>query len=162
MAKQQRFSAYKNRFYRKQKHIEDVFVVLHFNSPQHFACLHVTESTLVYYDSLKNNNRRPYSEYPDLSVFRDIIEIHEPKVWQREAECGCMVVLRYWQLFHSKRYTLKGKEARAQVLKYYNRDNNKGVKGTENCDEEQLRSRTALTRKGPFSRLLGSSSMKRI
>ena len=49
--------------------------------------------------------------------------------------------------------------------KYYNRDNNKEVKGTENCDEEQtqqLRSRTALTRKGPSSRLLGNSLMKRI
>ena len=76
-----------------------------------------------------------------------------------------MVVLRYWHLFHSEKYTLNGKKARAQVLKYYNRDNNKGVEGTENCDEEQtkhLRSRTALTRKGPSSRLLGSSFMKRI
>ena len=76
-----------------------------------------------------------------------------------------MVILRYWQLFHSKRYNLKGKEARAQVLKYYNRDNNKGVEGTENCNEEQtkqLRSRNALTRKDPSSRLLGSSFMKRI
>ena len=120
---------------------------------------------MVYYDSLKNNNRRPYSEYPDLSVFRDIIEIHEPKVWQREAECGCMVVLRYWQLFHGNHYNVNGEEARARVLKYYDRDNNKGVEGTENCDEEQtkhLRSRTALTRKGPSSRLLGSGSMKRI
>ena len=56
-----------------------------------------------------------------------------------------MVILRYWQLFHSKRYTLKGKEARAQVLKYYNSDSNKAVEGTKNCDEEQtkqLRSRT--------------------
>ena len=81
------------------------------------------------------------------------IEIHEPEVWQAEVECGCMVVLRYWQLFHSKRYNLKGKEARAQVLKYYKSDNNKAVEGTKNCDEEQtkqLRSRTALTRKGPF------------
>ena len=78
-------------------------------------------------------------------------------------ECGCMVALRYWQLFHGKQYTLKGKKAHDQVMKYYNRGNNKGVKGTENCDEEQtkhLRSRTALTSKGPFSRLLGSSSMK--
>ena len=120
---------------------------------------------MVYYDSLKSNNIRPYSEYPDLRVLIDDIGFHEPKVWQEEAECGCMVILRYWQLFHSKRYTLKGKEARAQVLKYYNRDDNKGVEGTEDCDEEQtkqLRSRTALTRKGPSSRLLGNSLMKRI
>ena len=37
----------------------------------------------------------------------------------------------------------------AQVLKYFNRDNNKGWEGTENCDEEQtkqLRSRTAKTK----------------
>ena len=34
-------------FYRRQIHIEDIFVILHFNSPQHFACLHVKESTLV-------------------------------------------------------------------------------------------------------------------
>ena len=74
------------------------------------------ESTLVYYDSLKNNTGRPYSEYSDLSVFRDI-EIHEPKVWQAEVECGCMVVLRFWQLFHGKQYNLKGKKARDQVLK---------------------------------------------
>ena len=69
------------------------------------------------------------------------------------------------QLFHGNHYNLNGEEARARVLKYYDRDNNKGVEGTENCDEEQtkhLRSRTALKRKGPFSRLLGSSSMKRI
>ena len=60
-------------------------------------------------------------------------------------ECGCMVALRYWQLFHGKQYNLKGEKARAQVLKYYNIDDNKGVEGTENCDEEQtkqLRSRT--------------------
>ena len=95
---------------------------LSFNSPQHFACLHVKESTLVYYDSLKYNNGRPYSEYKDLGELGEI-ELNEPKVWQTEVECGCTVVLRYWQLFHSKRYTLKGKEARAQVLKYYNRDN---------------------------------------
>ena len=65
----------------------------------------------------------------------------------------------------AKALYLKGKEARDQVLKYYNRDNNKGVEGTENCDEEQtkyLRSRTALTRKGPSSRLLDNSLMKRI
>ena len=32
---------------RRQPHIEDIFVILHFDSPQHFACLHVKESTLV-------------------------------------------------------------------------------------------------------------------
>ena len=94
-------------FYRKQKHIEDVFVVLHFDYPQHFACLHVKESSLVYYDSLKNNNGRPFSEYPHLSVFGKI-KLHVPKIWQTEVECGCMVVLPYWQLFHNKRYNLKG------------------------------------------------------
>ena len=50
-----------------------------------------------------------------------------------------MVVLRYWQLFHGKQYTLKCKKAHDQVMKYYNRGNNKGVKGTENCDEEQTK-----------------------
>ena len=50
-----------------------------------------------------------------------------------------MVILRYWQLFHGKQYTLKGKKAHDQVMKYYNRGNNKGVKGTENCDEEQTK-----------------------
>ena len=69
-----------------------------------------------------------------------------------------MVVLRYWQLFHNAKHNkLRGKAARDQVLKYYNRDNNNEGKGTENCDEEQTqqtRSRTALTRKGPSSRLL--------
>ena len=115
---------------------------------------------MVYYDSLPNNNGRPFNEYPDL---RSLGEIHEPKVWQTEVECGCMMVLRYWQLFHDKKYTLEGEEARVEVLKYYNRDNNKGVEDTENCDEEQtkqLRSRTALTRKGLSSRMLGSP-MKR-
>ena len=69
-------------------------------------------------------------------------------------------------LFHNEQHTkLRGKEARVQVLKYYDRDHNKGVEGTENCNEDQtkqLRSRTALTRKGPSSRLLGSSFMKPI
>ena len=37
----QDFLAAKIEFYRKQQHIEDVFVVLHFDSPQHFACFHV-------------------------------------------------------------------------------------------------------------------------
>ena len=64
------------------------------------------ESTLVYYDSLKNNTGRPFSEYSDL---RNVGEI-EPDVWQVEVECECMVVLRYWQLFHGKQYNLKGKK----------------------------------------------------
>ena len=88
----------------------------------------------------------------------------ESAVWQAEVECGCMVVLRYWQLFQGKRYILNGKKARDQVLKYYSRDTNKGGKGTENCEEQtnQLRSRTALTRKGHSSRMLGSSFMERL
>ena len=76
-----------------------------------------------------------------------------------------MVVLRYWQLFHNAQHNkLRGKAARVQVLKYYNRDNNKGGKGTKNCEGQtnQIRSRTALTRKGPSSRLLSNSLMKRI
>ena len=57
-----------------------------------------------------------------------------------------------------------GKEARDQVLKYYNRDNSNEVKGTDNCDEEQIqqtRSRTALTRKGSSSRLIRRCLRKR-
>ena len=82
---------------------------------------------MVYYDSLPNNNGRPFNEYPDLRSLGEI-EIHIPaeKEWQVEVECGCMVVLRYWQLFHGKQYNLNGEKARDQVLKYYNRDNNKG------------------------------------
>ena len=57
----------------------------------------VKESTLVYYDSFKNNTGRPFSEYPDLRNLGDI-EIHAPDVWQAEVECGCMVVLGFWQL----------------------------------------------------------------
>jgi len=142
---------------RDEPDIEDVFVILHFDSPQHFACLHVKKSSLVYYDSLRNNNDRPFNEYPGL---RDLgeIEFHVPVEYQAEEECGCMVVLRYWELFHNaQHHDLRGKAARVQVLKYYNRDNNKEGKGTENCDKEQTkqtRSRTALTHKGPFSRLI--------
>ena len=115
------------------------------------------ESTSVYYDSLKNNTGRPFSEYPDLRNLGDI-EIHAPRVWQVRVECGCMVVLRYWQLFHGKQYNLNGEKARDQVMKYYNRDNNKGGEGTKNCEGQrnQKRSRTALTRKGLSSRMLGS------
>ena len=153
---------------RDEPDIEDVFVVLHFNGPpQHFTCLHVKKSSMVYYDSSPNNNGRPFNECPDLKSLGEI-EIHvlAEKELQVEEECGCMVVLRYWQLFHNATHNnLRGKAARVQVLKYYNRDNNKEVKGTENCDEEQtkqLRSRTALTRKSPSSRLLDSNFMKRI
>ena len=77
-----------------------------------------------------------------------------------------MVVLRYWQLFHNEHHTdLRGKEARVQVLKYYNRDISKEVKGTDNCDEEQTqqtRSWTALTHKGPSSRLFRPGLRKRL
>ena len=95
------------------------------------------------------------------------MEIHVPAEDERqlEVECGCMVVLRYWQLFHNAQHNKpRGKAARVQVLKYYNRDNNKEVKGTENCDEEQTqqtRSRTALTHKGSFSRLIRRCLRKR-
>ena len=121
---------------------------------------------MVYYDSLPNNNNRPFNEYPEL---RDLgeIEIHVPEAdeWQQEEECGCMVVLRYWQLFHNAQHNkLRGQAARVQVLKYYSRDNNNEGKGTENCDEEQTqqtRSRTALTHKGPSSRLFRRCLRKR-
>ena len=107
---------------RKEPDIEDVFVILHFDGPpEHFACLHVKKSSVVYYDSLRNNNDRPFNEYPQLKELKDI-EFHVPAKdeWQVDKECGCMVVLRYWQLFHNaKHHKLRGKEARDQVLKYY-------------------------------------------
>ena len=142
---------------RNHANIDDVFVVLHFDGPpEHFACLHIQKLHAVYYDSLPNFNNRPFNEYPELSDLGEI-EIHVPPKYQEEVECGCMVVLRYWQLFHNAQHNkLRGKAARAQVLKYYNRDNIKEVKGTETCDEEQTqqtRSRTALTHTGPSSRL---------
>ena len=69
-------------------------------------------------------------------------------------------------IFHNEQHTdLRGKEARVQVLKYYNRDNSNEVKGTDNCDEEQIhqtRSRTALTHKGPSSRLFRRCLRKRL
>ena len=152
---------------RHQANIEDVFVILHFDGPPaHFACLHVKKSSLVYYDSLPNNNNRPrpFNEYPELQELGDV-EFHVPTEYQVEEECGCMVVLRYWQLFYNEQHThLRGKEARDQVLKYYNRDNSKEAKGTDNCDEEQIqqtRSRTALTHKGPSSRLFRRCLRKR-
>ena len=110
------------------------------------------ESTLVYYDSLKNNTGRTFSEYPDLRNLGDI-EIHAPDVWQAEVECGCMVVLRFWQLFHGKQYNLNGEKARDQVLKHYNRDDNKGGGGTKNYEGQtnQKRSRTGHTQRSFFS-----------
>ena len=98
----------------------------------------VKESTLVYYDSFKNNTGRPFSEYPDLRNLGDI-EIHAPDVWQAEVECGCMVVLRFWQLFHDEQYNLKGKKARDQVWKYYNRDDNKGRKALKIVKGKQIK-----------------------
>ena len=151
---------------RDQANIEDVFVILHFDSPQHFACLHVKKSSLVYYDSLRNHNNRPFNEYPGLRKLGDM-EIHIPaeKEWQVEVECGCMVVLRYWQLFHNAKHNkVRGEAARVQVLKYYTGDNNNEGKGTEKCDDEQTqqtRSRTALTRKGSSSRLIRRCLRKR-
>ena len=66
-----------------------------------------------------------YSTYPELQELGDV-EFHVPTEYQAEEECGCMVVLKYWQLFHGEQYNLNGEKARDQVLKYYNRDNNKG------------------------------------
>ena len=121
---------------------------------------------MVYYDSLPNNNNRPrpFNEYPELQELGDV-EFHVPTEYQVEEECGCMVVLRYWQLFYNEQHThLRGKAARDQVLKYYNRDNNNEGKDTENCDEEQTqqsRSRTALTHNGFYSRWFRRCLMKR-
>ena len=54
-------------FFRQQIYIDDTFVIWNFpNSPQHFAGLHVTESTSVYYDSLKKLAGRPFTEYKHL------------------------------------------------------------------------------------------------
>ena len=73
-----------------------------------------------------------------------------------------MVVLRYWQLFHNEQHTdLRGKEARVQVLKYYNRDISKEVKGTDNCDEEQTQ-QTRSTHNGLSSRLFRRCLRKRL
>ena len=66
------FLAAKIKFHKRLTHIEDIFIPLHFDSPQHFACLHVKESTLVYHDSLKNNTGRPFSEYSDLRNLGEI------------------------------------------------------------------------------------------
>ena len=71
------FLAAKIEFHRRQTHIEDIFVILHFDFPQHFACLHVKESTSVYYDSLKNNTGRPFSEYPDLRNLGQVVVYQE-------------------------------------------------------------------------------------
>ena len=77
---------------------------------------------------------------------------------------GCMVILRYWQLFHGKQYTVNGKKARDQVLKYYNRHNNKRRRDTETCEGQtnQIRLRAALTRPSSSSRILGNSFIKRL
>ena len=61
---------------RDQANIEDVFVILHFDGPPaHFACLHVKKSSSIYYDSLPNNNNRPFNEYPELRELGEI-KIH--------------------------------------------------------------------------------------
>ena len=77
-----------------------------------FSATSIEQPRWIYYDSSPNNNGRPYNEYPDLKSLGEI-EIHVPaeKELQAEVECGCMVVLRYWQLFHGKEYNLKGEEA---------------------------------------------------
>ena len=133
MVKQQRFSGCRNRISQTTNTHRRYFRYITFWFHSTFACLHVKESSLICYDSLQNNTGRPFSEYSDLRNLGEI-EIHEPDVWQMEVECGCMVVLRYWELFHGKQYNLKGKKARDRVLKFYNRDNNKGEKGNENCE----------------------------
>ena len=79
----------------------------------------------------------------------------------------CKINIYYYILFFNNEHhtDLRGKQARIQVLKYYNRDNSKEVKGTDNCDEEQTqqtRSRTALTHKGPSSRLFRRRFRKRL
>lgn len=61
---------------------------------------------------------RPFNEYQQLwNIGKN--EIHKPEFYQKADECGCMVVLRYWNLFINKPYDLRGKTARKQVLKYY-------------------------------------------
>ena len=103
----------------EQPDIDHVFVILHFDGPpRHFSCLHVRNSEVIYYDSLRNSVDRPFNEYQCLRELGNI-EIHKPEFLQEADECGCMVVLRYWHLFHGKPYNLSGKEARAQVLNYY-------------------------------------------
>ena len=138
---------------RHQANIEDVFVILHFDGPpKHFACLHVKKSSLVYYDSLPNNNNRPrpFNEYPELRELGEI-EFHVPTEYQAEEECGCMVVLRYWQLFHNEQHTdLRGKEARVQVLKYYNRDISKEVKALTTV----MKSKHNKQGQGPLSHIM--------
>ena len=57
---------------RDQANVEDVFVILHFDGPPaHFACLHVNKSSSIYYDSLPNNNNRPFNEYPEQGARRN-------------------------------------------------------------------------------------------
>ena len=118
-------------FFRKQIYIDGILVILNFaKSPQHSACLHVTESTSVHYDSLKNPFGRPFTEYKHLWNIGQI-EIHTPEFYQEGDECGCMVVLRYWHLFHGKPYNLSGKRAqRAKVLNYYKGNHSMLAEGT--------------------------------
>ena len=49
------------------------------------------------------------------------------------------MVLRFWQLFHDEQYNLKGKKARDQVWKYYNRDDNKGGKALKIVKGKQIK-----------------------
>ena len=70
----------------------------------------------------------------------------------------CMVVLRYWQLFHNEQHTdlTISKEARVQVLKYYNRGQHKEVKAPTICDEEQTQQTRSRTISHIKVRLFGS------
>ena len=62
-----------------------------------------------------NNAGRPLIDYPDLRDYRRNRDSQAQSV-ASGVECGCMVVLRYWQLFHGKPYTLNSEKAREQVL----------------------------------------------
>ena len=72
----------------------------------------------------------------------------------------CYLIGSYFITQHNN---LRGKAARVQVLKYYNRDNNKEWKGTENCDKEQTQQgHGPFSHKGPSSRLLRRCLRKRL
>ena len=125
--------------------------------------------SIIYYINYYNILYSFPSKIPGIKLcFNELFrQFYSMQVWQTEVECGCMVLLRYWQLFYGKQYNLKGEKARAQVLKYYMIIETitrrwKALKTVMKTKTKQLRSRTALTRKGPSSRLLGSSFMKRI
>ena len=64
-----------------------------------------------------------------------------------------MVVLRYWHLFHGKPYDLRGEKARKCVLNYYSMLEE--ASGSHSEERKTLRSRTAPTRQGSSSRMLG-------